>query len=141
MNVKLLEQVKRSILAHPKRFVMDSFIEAKKLTGEDFFFADDGTEVKFDHCGTAACVAGYTCLIKMKQKAINAELNFHVSGMDYLGLDGDEAYRSIPSPGLVSSITAIMQPALRPSELRLLPPVSTTSLLLKEGSSHDRTPL
>jgi hypothetical protein len=93
MNVKLLEQVKRSILAHPKRFVMDSFIEAKKLTGDDFFFADDGTEVKFDHCGTAACIAGWTCLIKMKQKAINAELNFHVSGMGYLGLDGDEAGR------------------------------------------------
>jgi hypothetical protein len=91
MNVRLLQQVKRSILAHPKRFIMDSFIEAKKLTGEDFFFDDSGKEVKFDHCGTAACIAGWTCLIKMKQKAVNAEIQFHAKGMDFLDITYEQA--------------------------------------------------
>jgi hypothetical protein len=67
MNVELLKKVKEYITAHPNRFVMDNFL-IKQREGETIFDADDGKEVKFDQCGTAACIAGWTCLIATEGK-------------------------------------------------------------------------
>lgn len=66
MNVKLLRKVKRHILAEPKRFVMWTWM-AKKADARTFnkFTSDahDNRSVSFAKCGTAACIAGWTCIL------------------------------------------------------------------------------
>jgi len=68
MNVELLLKVKERILAHPNRFMMNSWLVTRYRQG-DYFTADDHeTEILFDNCGTAACIGGWTCLIASQQK-------------------------------------------------------------------------
>jgi hypothetical protein len=61
MNVKLLMKVKQHILEEPNRLLMsDVYIQG--IPGNDFF-SDHGNQQKFAKCGTAACIAGWTCLL------------------------------------------------------------------------------
>lgn len=69
MNVKLLRKVKRHILEEPKRFVMSvvvmSVVDTYKensLSGKVFGMRP------FPKCGTAACVAGWACILSGKDR-------------------------------------------------------------------------
>lgn len=59
MNVKLLRKVKRHILAVPRRFVMSEVIMREENDGPINWL----NEKPFPDCGTAACVAGWACLL------------------------------------------------------------------------------
>jgi hypothetical protein len=60
MNGKLLRKVKKHILEEPRRFFMSSLLErgtpgqVKRL---------DDIERPLPDCGTAACIAGWTCVL------------------------------------------------------------------------------
>lgn len=60
MNVKLLRQVKKHILKNPARLYMDEGI----LIGEPGDqLSDWRTSRRFAECGTAACIAGWACVL------------------------------------------------------------------------------
>lgn len=58
MNTKLLRKIQKQIIKYPKAFLMESFVEPM--------------EFDKDHpCGTAACIAGWACILekdKLPQK-------------------------------------------------------------------------
>lgn len=64
MNVRLLRKIKKHILAEPRRFVMWAWLREKETSGDTFTSdANDNRQVKFAKCGTAACIAGWTCIL------------------------------------------------------------------------------
>lgn len=89
MNVKLLRKVKKHILAEPKRLVMWTWKLQNTLQPK---FLSDGYGnmprkfIPFAECGTAACIAGWTCLLSGKK---NVEGN-HISqtAIQLLGIPG-----------------------------------------------------
>lgn len=60
MNVKLLRKVAKHILAEPKRFFMDNAVETGKPGDK---VALDGEMRSLPKCGTAACIAGWACIL------------------------------------------------------------------------------
>lgn len=95
LNVKLLEKVKAHILEKPRRFVMRTFIYRKEDAGMSVFMAD-GPEtkfVKFEECGTAACIGGWAVLLN---DGIDAKpLNLRQRAIKLIGLKsvtGDELF-------------------------------------------------
>ena len=70
LNVRLLRRVKKHILEEPRRFVMWSWMLTKSRFGSTYPADGYGHvhQVKFASCGTAACVAGWTCLLGGKSK-------------------------------------------------------------------------
>lgn len=64
MNVKLLRKVVKHILAEPKRLVMGSWLQ-RKLYEDDYIDANDIAR-PFPKCGTAGCIAGWTCELSKK---------------------------------------------------------------------------
>lgn len=62
MNVKLLRQVAKHILAEPKRFAMWTWVQ-RKVANDDTFMADDGKQLKYAKCGTAACIGGWAIIL------------------------------------------------------------------------------
>jgi hypothetical protein len=87
MNVKLLRKVKKHILEEPKRLYMSDYI---KLEGESFI----GRE--YAKCGTAACIAGWTCILSLKElepKKIKHSINENEKAAELLGISGSTAHR------------------------------------------------
>jgi hypothetical protein len=71
MNVELLEKVKEHILLKPRTFIMGSFIETiGEVPGRTTFYNDAGDIIKFDKCGTAACIAGWATILHEKTNQI-----------------------------------------------------------------------
>ena len=66
LNVKLLRQVKKHILAEPKRLRMDTWIK-RGMAGETAHFSSGGygepTECTIPDCGTVGCIAGWVTLL------------------------------------------------------------------------------
>lgn len=95
MNVELLKKVRDYIVKHPNRFVMDAYLFTPENSGiKNGFEADDGEFINFDKCGTAACIAGWTCLIKEEEVVkISGNFPFHGAGRDHLELTEDQAGR------------------------------------------------
>ncbi len=68
MNVKLLRRVQKHILAEPKRLLMsegivkgapDTDYDGSDKWGDDY----DPTVIRMPACGTAGCIAGWSCLL------------------------------------------------------------------------------
>lgn len=57
MNVELLRKIEAHILEEPKRFIMSQYIVEKSSDRPDVNGRD------FAPCGTAACIAGWACLL------------------------------------------------------------------------------
>lgn len=83
MNVELLERVKAHILEEPNRLIMGTVIATDK---RDFKDALDG----YNHetgivevtppCGTAACIAGWTCILGHPEiKPSEIQYNFGIA--------------------------------------------------------------
>lgn len=86
MNVKLLRKVAKHILAEPKRLYMSSYIVRKEKMEIDR---------PYPKCGTAACIAGWTCLLtpQLKNFALNENYDAHGPAEKILGLSRMEANR------------------------------------------------
>ena len=91
MNDKLLEKVKQRILEHPNRFVMRDWIVTPETNDSDTFTSDNGQKIPFDKCGTAACIAGWACLIQTKGEARMNTVSTADEAMDYLDLSEEDA--------------------------------------------------
>lgn len=64
MNVKLLRKIQKHILEKPRRFIMATFFVRKY--GQQKTFISDGAAqrpVKFENCGTAACIGGWAVFL------------------------------------------------------------------------------
>lgn len=88
MNVKLLRKVKAHILAEPKRLYMSSYIKSEAHN------MDIGHD--YPKCGTAACIAGWACLLELKPKDPYEFWQTHSVGPEaaaLLGIDDQAAYR------------------------------------------------
>lgn len=60
LNVRLLRRIQKHILAEPRRFVMGNFVNHGE-PGTSVLIDDERTT--FPSCGTAACIAGWACLL------------------------------------------------------------------------------
>jgi len=69
MNVKLLRKVKKHILENPKRLFMGRWIKRKSET--PYLSFGEGKKRPFPPCGTAACIAGWTCILSKHQISDN----------------------------------------------------------------------
>lgn len=63
LNVKLLRKIKKHILEKPRRFLMRTWLVQRSGFRPTFYADDLYQEQKFEKCGTAACIAGWTCLL------------------------------------------------------------------------------
>lgn len=82
MNTRLLRKVAKHIAAEPKRFIMGDLVQ----TSLERTFSFDGaatfnSEQKFPSCGTAACIAGWTCILSKKRTSLRV-------AADLLGIKG-----------------------------------------------------
>lgn len=88
-NVKLLRKIQKHILKEPRRFFMDWYIARKSQLREDTFASDNGTRQEFAPCGTAACIAGWACLLSG-----NEALDFHRTALHVLNIRDSEPFRA-----------------------------------------------
>lgn len=88
LNVPLLLKIKAHILEEPNRFVMDSLILKREDIGADYIADDDTTRVPFPSCGTAACIAGWACLLSLPG---SVQFDLWGKAVDLLGLEGNQA--------------------------------------------------
>ena len=65
MNIPLLKEIQKAILAKPKNFVMSSFFD-KMLD----YLGDADWNDKAENCGTAACIAGWTVTLGHKDRTL-----------------------------------------------------------------------
>lgn len=90
MNVKLLRKVAKHILAEPKRFVMWTWMREKGAGAYDFTSdASDNRPVPFAKCGTAACIAGWTCILS----GDSSPRDFETRAADLLNINDTKAKR------------------------------------------------
>src|SRR5882724_5078496 len=61
MNKELLLRIKEHILAEPRRLLMEDVV-FRGIPGE--FICDGGLHFRLADCGTAACIAGWACLLE-----------------------------------------------------------------------------
>lgn len=85
MNVKLLRKVKNHILEEPRRFIMWTW-RITKGSGTKYL-ADNNTYSSFAKCGTAACIAGWTCELARK----DVGLSYSETAGKLLNLDDEDA--------------------------------------------------
>lgn len=97
INVKLLRKVKKHILEEPKRFFMGDYIR-KGSPGKQLGFCAEPTSVNAHNpferkqpiakCGTAACIAGWSCLLGMRKKELAEDVFFYdEKAGELLGID------------------------------------------------------
>lgn len=74
LNIKLLRKIQKHILEKPRRFLMSTFYVRAKDIDRDFFVCDgsSGEHVKFEECGTAACIGGWAVFLSAT-KGVNAQ--------------------------------------------------------------------
>ena len=86
MNTELLLRIKEHILAEPRRLLMEDVV-FRGIPGE--FICDGGLHFRLADCGTAACIAGWACILNNESPSLgrakrildldNAELFFVLS--------------------------------------------------------------
>lgn len=117
MNVKLLRKVKKHILAEPRRFVMWTWKSTKEdnIERRNTFTSDasDNRQVKFAKCGTAACIAGWACILSKKEEPAD----FRVTAQRLLKIgyrDGESLFSvdSWPDEFRKAYQKSVTQPAL-----------------------------
>ena len=84
MNVKLLRKVKKHILQEPRRFFMEKLVEKGK-PGQAVSL--DGIPRSLPACGTAACIAGWVCIL---EKTVQVDRR---DAEEILGISDDEGER------------------------------------------------
>lgn len=67
MNKELLLKIKEHILAEPKRLIMDD-VAFRGRPGERVY--DGGISFEIADCGTAACIAGWACLLSDERPSL-----------------------------------------------------------------------
>jgi len=82
LNKKLLNKVKKHILAEPKRLFMSTWY-VKGTPGKTQFMSEQSwgeTQISFANCGMAGCIAGWTCILGLtdEQKELQQGLD-HIS--------------------------------------------------------------
>lgn len=89
LNVRLLRKVKKHILEEPRRLLMRTWV-CRKSYDEPTFVTDDYTTAsKFADCGTAACIAGWTCILAGEERPV--DISFTAAAL--LGLrNGDRLF-------------------------------------------------
>lgn len=73
MNVELLRQIQQHILEEPKRLVMGAFVQRKRLESDsahEYAHTPAFATQPFPACGTAACIAGWACLLSDGMDAV-----------------------------------------------------------------------
>jgi hypothetical protein len=95
LNVKLLRQVKKHILAEPTRLRMDTWV--KKGKPGEFVTTlnpgyDEPMEFEFPTCGTVGCIAGWTVMLNNPDSITeNQSVYMDDFARDILGIDDDLA--------------------------------------------------
>lgn len=79
INVKLLRKVKKHILEEPSRFFMNSVI-VRGAPGAKVTL--DGIEREIPKCGTAACIAGWACILSGETEPIGMSRAEKLLGLD-----------------------------------------------------------
>lgn len=90
MNVQLLERVRDHILAKPRRLAMGRWVQQRSITGPTYI-SDNGRPAKYAECGTAACIAGWTCVLT--ENGLNSYNDIGSRATDLLGLTDLQNYR------------------------------------------------
>lgn len=85
MNIELLQRIRQHILEKPNRFLMGDWIV--RDNGIGVFSDDREEEIPFAECGTAACVAGWACLLGGKRDTLSPSSD----GRHLLGLTWDQS--------------------------------------------------
>lgn len=86
LNVKLLRKIKKHILEEPRRLVMWA-VQLNKSDGSPKFIPDGPTikeTVPFAKCGTAACIAGWACILSKEEVGLTR-------AEQLLGIDDDQS--------------------------------------------------
>ena len=92
MNVKLLRKVKKHILEEPKRLKMWSWIVLRSKYSRRVERSDSvGGDRPFARCGTAACIAGWACILS-KQNPVGV-VEIHNAAIELLGLTQVQAHK------------------------------------------------
>jgi hypothetical protein len=82
LNVKLLRKIKKHILKEPRRFFMYDVIQTGQPRKETYT-DDRGKQVKFPSCGTAACIAGWACVLNQAPVSMReAEYLLGINGQE-----------------------------------------------------------
>lgn len=97
MNVKLLQKVKAHILADPQRLVMGAYAFHQSELGETFE-GDDGRKVRFAKCGTAACIAGWACILDKDGPCHYTYHEFYEEAKHALGIADEQAEKLFYTP-------------------------------------------
>lgn len=92
MNVQLLERVRDHILEKPRRLMMGRWVQRQSFTGSTYI-SDHGRPVKYAECGTAACIAGWTCVLADERLNHSSESYIEQRATDLLGLTDLQHYR------------------------------------------------
>lgn len=94
MNITLLNRVMKHILEEPRRLLMQSWLVRKGYEEDQIECSLPTSEYNpkfrpFPPCDTAACIAGWTCILEGKGKSKRLDL----MGKRLLGLDKKQAER------------------------------------------------
>lgn len=68
MNVRLLRRVQKHILQEPNRLMMGDYVWHDRPGVK---VETDGILHRMPECGTAACIAGWTCLLEKNPKNVD----------------------------------------------------------------------
>lgn len=92
MNVKLLRKVQKHILEEPKRLQMWTYVKLKGHVGSNT--GEDEITRPWAKCGTAACIAGWACVLKHGEiKARGLGALAHGNAAELLELNSEQANR------------------------------------------------
>lgn len=95
INVKLLRKIQKHILAEPKRFIMGDFIVRR--SDRDEMVESDGLTTPFAACDTAACIAGWACLLSDRNPLTGfAKLGAELLGIEYIDPDSVDEEDVVP---------------------------------------------
>lgn len=89
MNIDLLTRVRDHILEKPRRLTMGAWVQ-HKTSHTSKYLSDSGKLEKFAPCGTAACIAGWACVLENVDTRWGG-LSSDKEGSRLLGLDGLQA--------------------------------------------------
>lgn len=90
MNIDLLTRVRDHILERPRRFTMGHWIQ-RKTEHTRRYVGDDGRLERFAPCGTAACIAGWACVLENDADTRFHNLSSSKRGRELLGLNAGQA--------------------------------------------------
>lgn len=93
MNTKLLRKVKEHILAEPRRLMMAWFIEKRLGLNHRIHIRGTRKTRPFPKCDTAACVAGWTCLLNDRNFPKQDGISWSNTARELLGITAEQGNR------------------------------------------------